>query len=93
MTLTVGPLRMCSEADRPLTRRLRMKRWEAKDMGCGQLVFELARQLETVDPGDRLEVITHEPGAKVDLPAWCRMTGHELVTVDGPTFVIQRRFD
>jgi hypothetical protein len=36
-----------------------MKRWEAKDMGCGQLVFELARQLETVDPGDRLEVITH----------------------------------
>ena len=68
-----------------------MKRWEANDMGCGQLVFELARQLETVDPGDQLEVITHEPGAKVDLPAWCRMTGHELVAVDGPRFVIRRK--
>jgi TusA-related sulfurtransferase len=68
-----------------------VKRWEAKDLGCGQMVFELARQLETVDPGDLLEVVTHEPGAAVDLPAWCRMTGHTLVSSDAPVYVIRRR--
>jgi tRNA 2-thiouridine synthesizing protein A len=68
-----------------------VKSWEAKDLGCGQLVFELARQLETVEPGELLEVITDEPGAVADLPAWCRMTGHTLVSADAPVFVIRRR--
>jgi tRNA 2-thiouridine synthesizing protein A len=70
-----------------------LKRWEAGELGCGQLVFELRRQLEDVDPGDTLEVITHEPGAPVDLPAWCRMTGHTLVSAEHPTYVIRRKAD
>jgi tRNA 2-thiouridine synthesizing protein A len=68
-----------------------MKRWEAGELGCGQLVFELRRQLESVQPGDALEVITHEPGAPVDLPAWCRMTGHTLVSAEHPRYVILRK--
>jgi tRNA 2-thiouridine synthesizing protein A len=70
-----------------------VKRWEAGELGCGQLVFELRRQLDGVDPGDDLEVVTHEPGAPVDLPAWCRMTGHTLVSAEHPTYVIRRKTD
>jgi tRNA 2-thiouridine synthesizing protein A len=60
-------------------------------MGCGQLVFELRRQMNELEPGERLEVVTHDPGAPVDLPAWCRMTGHVLVSAEPPTFVIRRK--
>jgi tRNA 2-thiouridine synthesizing protein A len=70
-----------------------LKRWEAGELGCGRLVFELRRQLERVDPGDVLQVITHDDGAPVDLPAWCRMTGHTMVSADHPTYVIRRKTD
>ena len=70
-----------------------MKRWEAGELGCGQLVFELRRQLDGVDPGETLEVITHESGAPEDLPAWCRMTGHTLVSAEHPAYVIRRKTD
>jgi tRNA 2-thiouridine synthesizing protein A len=67
-----------------------VKRWEAGELGCGQLVFELNRQLDRVEPGETLEVTTNDPGAPVDVPAWCRMTGHALVAADPPVYVIRR---
>lgn len=70
-----------------------MKRWEAGELGCGQLVFELARRLQEIAPGDTLEVVTHESGAPTDLPAWCRMTGHTLISERHPVYVIRRRTD
>ena len=69
------------------------QRWDAGDMGCGQLVFELRTRLSQMQPGDRLEVVAHDEGAPTDLPAWCRMTGHELVSADHPVYVIQRKPD
>ena len=68
-------------------------RWDAGDMGCGQLVFELRRRVLDIAPGETLEVISHSPGAPTDLPAWCRMTGHALVSADPPTYVIRRKQD
>ena len=70
-----------------------VKRWEAGELGCGQLVFELHRKLHEVSPGDSLEVVTHDTGAPVDLPAWCRMTGHTLVSAEHPVYVIRRKTD
>ncbi len=70
-----------------------MKRWETGELGCGQLVFELRRQLDGVDPDAFLKVITHDAGAPVDLPAWCRMTGHTLVSAEPPVYVIRRKAD
>jgi len=67
--------------------------WDAGEMGCGQLVFELHRRIDRLQPGDRLEVVARDPGAPVDLPAWCRMTGHTLVSAAHPVYVIQRRAD
>jgi tRNA 2-thiouridine synthesizing protein A len=69
------------------------ERWEAGEIGCGQLVVELRLRLNRMKPGDRLEVIANDPGAPVDLPAWCRMTGHTLVSADHPVYVIRRKED
>jgi NifU-like protein involved in Fe-S cluster formation/TusA-related sulfurtransferase len=55
--------------------------WDAGDLACGELVIELRQRL-TASPGKILRLLSFDPGAPEDLPAWCRMTGHELVRVD-----------
>ena len=69
------------------------ERWDSGETGCGQLVVELSLRVNRMKPGDRLEVIARDPGAPADLPAWCRMTGHTLVSADHPLYVIQRKED
>ncbi len=68
-------------------------RWDAGELGCGQLVVELRRRLTQMEPGGRIEVIARDAGAPADLPAWCRMTGHTLLSADHPVYVIRRRED
>jgi tRNA 2-thiouridine synthesizing protein A len=70
-----------------------MHRWDAAEMGCGQLVVELRRRLIEMPAGEMLEVVARSPGAPTDLPAWCRMTGHKLVSAEHPIYIIQRRED
>ena len=70
-----------------------MERWDAGQIGCGQLVFELHARVGGLKPGERIEVTTHDQGAPTDLPAWCRMTGHDLVDANHPVYVIERRPD
>jgi len=69
------------------------ERWDAGETGCGQLVFELRLRVNRMKAGESLEVIANGPGAPVDLPAWCRMTGHTLVSANHPVYVIRRKAD
>ena len=66
------------------------ERWDAGDLGCGYLVAELHSRLDRMKPGQTIEVIVKDPGARVDLPAWCRMSGHHLLSADHPVYVIRR---
>lgn len=70
-----------------------MERFDAAGKGCGQLIMELHKRVGAMQPGERLEVLAHDVGARVDLPAWCRMTGHTLVSAEHPVYVIERRAD
>jgi tRNA 2-thiouridine synthesizing protein A len=47
-------------------------------MGCGELVLHLRMRLRAM-PGKVLKVIARDRGAPADLPAYCRMTGHQLI--------------
>jgi tRNA 2-thiouridine synthesizing protein A len=67
------------------------ERWDASDLGCGQLIIGLRTRLDRLGPGATIEVIARDAGAPVDLPAWCRMTGHTLVEADHPVYLIRRR--
>jgi tRNA 2-thiouridine synthesizing protein A len=62
-------------------------------MGCGKLVFELHLRVKKLNAGDTLEITARDPGAPVDLPAWCRMTGHTLVSANHPVYVIRKDSD
>ena len=65
--------------------------WDAGDLGCGELVLELRLRLHAMQPGQVLRLTARDPGAPQDLPAWCRMTGHTLVSHEHPVYLIKRR--
>ncbi len=67
------------------------RHWDAGDIGCGRLITELKRELGLVEPGGLLRVTAHNGGAPVDIPAWCRMTGHTLVSSNHPHYVLRKK--
>ena len=42
-------------------------------------VIRAQEVVEELNPGDRLEVLSSDPGALNDIPAWCRINGHVVV--------------
>ncbi len=65
--------------------------WDAGDMGCGDLVLELRIRLQSLKPGQILKLVATNSGAPEDLPAWCRMTGNDLVASHHPVYLIKRK--
>ena len=65
--------------------------WDAGDMGCGDLVLELRARIEPMAPGRVLKLTARDPGAPADIPAWCRMTGHALLSEQHPIYLIRRK--
>ena len=50
------------------------------DQGCGGgLLLLMLQAMTRLTSGAVLEVRSTDPGGREDLPAWCRMTGHELL--------------
>lgn len=65
--------------------------WNAGDMGCGELLIELAGRMRALAPGQILELHAQDPGAIEDIPSWCRLTGHSLVFAEHPIYRLRRR--
>ncbi len=65
--------------------------WDAGDIGCGELVLALRTRLLALPPGGVIRVRATDPAALEDLPAWCRLTGHSLVSADHPIYLIRRK--
>jgi tRNA 2-thiouridine synthesizing protein A len=65
--------------------------WDAGELGCGDLLLQLRFRMETLEPGRVLRLVARDPGAPADLPAWCRLTGHALVTAAHPVYFIRRK--
>jgi tRNA 2-thiouridine synthesizing protein A len=65
--------------------------YDAGGKGCAEgpldRIAALLRQLES---GQTLEVRATDPSVAVDLPAWCRMTGHTVVDQQGDRYLIRR---
>ena len=55
---------------------------------CPVPVIELAKAVAAMSVGDEIVVLADDPGAKVDIPVWCRMKHQQLVEVtpDGTSF-------
>jgi tRNA 2-thiouridine synthesizing protein A len=46
------------------------------DLGCARLLVLLRDRARELPEGTVVHLTTSDPVAPIDLPAWCRMTGH-----------------
>lgn len=54
--------------------------FDGGDLDCGNgLLLLIRKHIDPMDRGQLLEILSTETSVKEDLPAWCRMTGNELV--------------
>lgn len=66
--------------------------YDTGDKGCGEgPLDEIADLMRRLPSGQTLEIRATNPSVAVDLAAWCRLTGHTLVTQEGDRYLIRRK--
>lgn len=65
--------------------------WDAGDTACGDLVLALRVRMQGLPAGGTLKLIAQDSGAREDIPAWCRLTGHTLLDDCHPEYWIRRK--
>ena len=53
---------------------------DVKGQLCPIPVIRTQNQAKKLAPGDILEVLCTDPGAINDIPAWCRINGHTVLS-------------
>ncbi len=66
--------------------------YDAGAKGCAEgPLDDIARVMRRMNSGQTLEVRAAAPSVAGDLPAWCRLAGHELVQHEGEHYLIRRK--
>ncbi len=52
---------------------------DARNSLCPMPVIKTQNRVNELSAGDTLEVSCTDPGALNDIPAWCRINGHEIL--------------
>lgn len=73
--------------------RLEPRRLDARHLICPMPVIRTQEFIKDLAAGDELEVVATDPGALQDIPAWCRVHGHEILatTENAPEILIRIR--
>ncbi len=48
---------------------------------CPMPIIKITERMKELQVGQVLEIIATDEGIKTDLPAWCKMTGHEFLGI------------
>jgi len=59
-------------------------RLDTRNLLCPLPVIRTQDRVAILAPGDTLEVLCTDPGAIQDIPAWCRVHGHEVCGIEQP---------
>ena len=62
-----------------MTRRYTLN---ARRLLCPLPVIRVQEMIAGLSPGDVLEVWATDPGTRSDIPAWCRINGHQVLDID-----------
>lgn len=55
---------------------------DACGLQCPGPILKVKQKMDELQPGSVLEVTANDTGFALDLPAWCRTTGHEVLSVE-----------
>ncbi|AXK32780.1 aminotransferase class V-fold PLP-dependent enzyme [Streptomyces armeniacus] len=58
---------------------------------CPAPVIELARAIGEVPVGGVVTVLADDEAARLDIPAWCEMRGHDYLGAEGTSYRVRRR--
>ena len=61
-----------------------VERIDGGDLSCARLLILLRGRVAELADGSVVHLSTTDPVAPIDLPAWCRITGHEYLGVAEP---------
>ncbi|MEE2733238.1 MAG: sulfurtransferase TusA family protein [Pseudomonadota bacterium] len=53
---------------------------DARGLLCPMPVIKTQNAIQQLTPGDRLRVLATDPGVLHDIPAWCRVNGHTILS-------------
>ena len=57
------------------------KTLDAKGLVCPMPLLKSKKVIDTLEPGQILEVLGTDEGSKIDLPGWCERVGHTYLGV------------
>lgn len=55
---------------------------DARQLLCPMPVIRLQDGMRDLQIGDRVQILCTDPGAKHDIPAWCRVHGHKVLKIE-----------
>ena len=55
---------------------------DATRLLCPMPVIKLSQQIGDLSVGDTIEIFATDPGVKNDIPAWCRVHGDAVLSVE-----------
>ena len=55
---------------------------DARNLLCPLPVIRTQDRVDTMNKGDTLRVLCTDHGVKNDIPAWCRINGHEVLAIE-----------
>ena len=64
--------------------------YDGGETGCGELLLDLLLFMKKQPPDIVVSVRALDPGAPLEIPAWCRLTKHELISSDHPLYKIKK---
>ena len=65
-----------------MTSQTASKVLDLKGLLCPMPIIRMAKAIKEVEIGETIEAFATDPGVMADMPAWCRTTGNELVTLE-----------
>ena len=70
---------------------------DARRLFCPLPVIKLQNCIARQAPGTRVRIVATDPGSLNDIPAWCRISGHEVLEIDAGiaefVFLVQKGED
>lgn len=65
--------------------------FDGKETGCGEILIDLRLHFRDLPAGTLVLVTARDEGAPLEMPAWCRMTGHTMVDEAHPFYLVRVR--
>lgn len=69
------------------------RRFDGGETGCGELLLDLRLFFRPLPGGTRVAILARDEGSPVEIPAWCRVTGHRFAAAAHPYYLAVVRED